>query len=162
MNAGGVQSAQLLVYGFGREADMEGQLVGALERIESDGGGRIVDALFLRSKLATGELSVFALRGGAVGKLVVPALDFRLDAGRRRRTTERVLRDGTAGMTGQEVKAIADGLEPGSAIAAVLLQHASAELLDDAVSRLGGAPLANRLVDANALTAELLAGLRPG
>jgi hypothetical protein len=161
MNAGGVQSAQLLVYGFGREVDMEGQLVGALERIESDGGGRIIDALFLRSEPATGELSVFALRGGAAGKLVVPALDFRLDAGRRRRTTERILRDGTAGMTGQEVKAIADELQPGSAIAAVLLQHAAAEPLDDAVSRLGGAALANRLVDANALTAELLAGLRP-
>jgi hypothetical protein len=161
MNAGGVQAAQLLVYGFGREADMEGQLVGALERIESD-GGRIIDALFLRSELAIGELSVFALRGGAVGKLVVPALDFRLDAGRRRRTTERILRDGTAGMTGEDIKAIADGLEPGSAIAAVLLQHPSVELLHDAVSRLGGAPLANRLVDAKALTAELLAGLRPG
>jgi len=44
----------------------------------------------------------------------------------------------------------------------VILQHGPAEPLDDAVSRLGGAPLANRLVDANALTAELLAGLRPG
>jgi hypothetical protein len=153
-------SAHLFVYGFGPDTNMEGELVGALERIESD-GGRIIDILFLQSEPVSGELSAFALRGGAAGKVVVPILDFRLDARRRRRTTERILRDGTAGMTGEDVKAIAAALEPGSAIAAALLQLTSAEPLHAAVARLGGAPLTNRRVDATALTAELLADLRP-
>jgi hypothetical protein len=154
-------SAHLLVYGFGPDLYMEGELVGALERIESD-GGRILDVLFVQSDPATGDVSAFALRGGAIGKLVVPILDFRLDAGRRRRMTERILRDGTGGMTGEEVKAIGGGLEPGSAIAAALLQNASTEPLVEAVSRLGGAPLANRHVAATTLTAALLEDLRPG
>jgi hypothetical protein len=155
-------SVQLLAYGFGPDADFAGQLVGALERIEDDGKGRVIDALFLRSDPNTGELSAFAMRGGAVGKIVVPALDFRLDAGRRHRATERTLRDGTDGMTGDDVKALAGALAPGSAVAAVLLHGARTESLDDAVSRTGGTLLANRLVDATALTVELLEGLLPG
>ncbi len=154
-------SAHLLVYGFGPDLYMEGEFVGALERIESD-GGRILDVLFLQSDPATGDVSAFALSGGAIGKLVVPILDFRLDAGRRRRMTERVLRDGTGGMTGEDVKAIAGRLEPGSAIAAALLQHASVEPLHEAASRLGGAPLENRQVAATTLTAALLENVRPG
>ncbi len=154
-------SAHLFVSGFGPDLYMEGELVGALERIESD-GGRILDVLFLQTDPTTGDVIAFALRGGAIGKLVVPILDFRLDAGRRRRMTERILRDGTAGMTGEEVQAIAGGLEPGTAIAAALVQHASAEPLEEAVSRLGGALLANRPVAATTLTAELLENLRPG
>lgn len=157
----GDPSAHLLVYGFGPDVYMEGELVGGLERFESE-GGRILDVLFLQTDPATGEAAAFALHGGAIGKLVVPILDFRLDAGRRRRMTERILRDGTEGMTGEDVKAIADGLEPGSAIAAVLVQHGSAEPLDEAVSRLGGAPLVSRPVAATALTVALLENLRPG
>ena len=153
-------SAHLIVYRFGPDLHMEGEFVGALERIESD-GGRILDVLFLQSDPATGELAAFALRGGVVGKLVVPILDFRLDPGRRRWMTERILRDGTAGMTGEEVKLIAGRLEAGAAIAAALLQHPSAEPLIEAASRLGGAPLANRHVAATALTIELLEDITP-
>jgi hypothetical protein len=54
---------------------------------------------------------------------------------------------------------LASALDPGSAIAAVLVEHVWADALDDAVSRTGGTPLANRFVDAAALTAELLKGL---
>ena len=38
---------QLLVYTFGPGAGFEGQLVGALERIESGGAIRVLDALFV-------------------------------------------------------------------------------------------------------------------
>jgi hypothetical protein len=154
-------STQLLVYAFGPEAEFEGQLVGALERIESGGAVRIVDVLFLHSDRATGELSVFGLRGDGAGRIVAPVLDFRLDAGRRRRATERALRDGTAGLSGDDVQTLGRALEPGRSVAAVLLQHLWAEALDDAVSRTGGTPLADRFVDAPAVTAELLEGLLP-
>jgi hypothetical protein len=150
-----MSQVQLLVYAFAPDTGFEGQLVGALERIES-GGARVIDVLFLHSDPATGELSAFAMRGREPGRIVRPALDFRLDAGRRRRATEKTLRDGTAGMTGDEVKALASALKPGSAVAAVLLKLAAAQPLDDAASRIGGTPLANRSVDATALTAALL------
>jgi hypothetical protein len=40
-----MRHAQLLVYGFGPGADFEGRLPGVLERIESGGTVRVVDAL---------------------------------------------------------------------------------------------------------------------
>ena len=49
--------------------------VGALERIES-GGVRIIDVLFLHPIVRPAS-SAFAMRGG---RIVTPALDFRLDA----------------------------------------------------------------------------------
>jgi hypothetical protein len=151
-----VPSTQLLVYSFGPGAQFEGQLVGALERVESGGGVRIMDVLFLRSDAETGELSAFAPKGGG-GRIVAPVLDFRLDERRRRQATERTLRDGTGGMSGDEVRALAAGLEPGCSVAAVLLEHVWAEALRDAASRTSGTAVANRFVDATELTAELLA-----
>jgi hypothetical protein len=156
-----MSSTQLLVYAFGPDAGFEGQLVGALERLESGGAVRIVDVIFVHSDAATGELSAFGLRGDGAGRIVAPVLDFRLDERRRRRTTERALREGTAGISGDDVEALGRALEPGSSIAAVLLRHAWAEALQDAVSRTGGTRLADRFVDASAVTAELLDGLLP-
>ena len=70
-------SAQLLVYGFGPEADFEGRLVGALERIEGGGALRILEALFIASDPDTGELVAVDLQGdsgGIVGPVArVPA-----------------------------------------------------------------------------------------
>ena len=70
-------SAQLLLYRFGREAEFEGRLVGALERIESGGALRILEALFVRSNAETGELDAVAVRGDGAGRIVAPLLDFR-------------------------------------------------------------------------------------
>jgi hypothetical protein len=154
-------TTQLLVYRFGPDAEFEGQLVGALERMESGGAVRILDVLFLHSDRATGELSVFGLRGDGAGRIVAPVLDFRLDESRRRRATERVLRDGTAGISGDRVQALGGALEPGCSLAAVLVRHLWADALQDAVARTGGTPLADRFVDAPAITAALLDGLLP-
>jgi hypothetical protein len=151
-----MESTQLLVYAFGPDADFEGRLVGALERLESGGAIRIVDVLFLHSDPQTGELSVFGLRGDGAARIVAPVLDFRLDAGRRRRATGRALRDGTAGLSGESVEALGSALEPGSAVAAVLLRHVWADALHDAVARTGGTSLADEFVDTPTLTAELL------
>ena len=56
-------STQLVVYGFGPDADFEGRLVGALERIESGGSLRILDAIFVASDPDTGELLAVDLKG---------------------------------------------------------------------------------------------------
>jgi hypothetical protein len=82
-------SAQLLLYRFGPDAEFEGRLVGALERIESGGGLRVLDAIFVRRDPDTGELAAFAAHGDGAGRIVAPLLDFRLDATKRRRATER-------------------------------------------------------------------------
>ena len=54
-------------------------------------------------------------------------------------------------------------LEPGTALAAVLVEHVWARALEDAVSRIGGTPLAGDFVEAGALpelTSVLLAAAR--
>jgi hypothetical protein len=153
-------TAQLLVYAFGADAAFEGQLLGALERLESGGALRILDALFLHSDAETGELSAIGVRGGG-GRIVAPVVSFRLDPTERRRATDRLLRDGTAGMPGAAVKQLGSKLEPGAAIAAVLVEHVWARALEDAVSRTSGTALAGEFVDATALTPELLARFMP-
>jgi hypothetical protein len=146
--------AQLLLYTFGPDAYFQGQLVGALERIESGGALRILDALFVTSDPETGELVAIDLRGGA-GGIVAPLLDFRLDPASRRRATERALSPHASGLPAEALRELSEALEPGAAaMVAPLVEHAWAKTLEDAVSRTGGIPLANEFVDATTL-AEL-------
>jgi hypothetical protein len=51
---------QFLAFRFGRHSRFEGQLVGALERIESGGTMRILDGLFVSREPDSGELSAIA------------------------------------------------------------------------------------------------------
>jgi hypothetical protein len=146
---------QLLLYSFGPDADFEGRLVGALERLESGGALRILDVLFVRRDAGSGDVVAVELQGDGAGGVVAPLLNFRLDEAERRRATERALRADAA-----VVRELGAGLEPGGALAAVLVDHVWRTALDDAVARTGGTQLASDFVDATALAelgAELLA-----
>lgn len=154
-------AAQLLVYGFGPGAAFEGRLVGALERIESGGALRILEALFVANDPETGELVVVDLQGDS-GGIVAPLLDFRLEPSKRRRATERAL-GSDRGVPAEQLREIGKALEPGTAIVAVLVEHKWASALEDAVSRTGGTPLANSFVDSTELAElapDLLAAAR--
>jgi hypothetical protein len=134
--------AQLLVYRFGSDATFEGQLVGALERLESGGTLRVLEALLVMREPETGELAAVNVRGGPPGGFVEPLLGYRLDPAKRRRATQRAL-DDELGATLRELGA---ALEPGAAVAAVLVEHLWARALEDAVSRTGGSEVANEFV----------------
>jgi hypothetical protein len=138
---------QLLLYGFGPGADFEGQLVGALERIESGGALRVLDALFVGNDPETGEIVAVDLHGERGGGVVAQLVGFRLDPAERRRDSERMLET----PAGETVRELAGALEPGAAMAAVLVEHVWNRTLEDAVSRIGGAELANEVVYATAL-----------
>ena len=151
-------STQLLVYGFGPGADFEGRLVGALERIESGGALRILEALFVASDPETGELVAVDLQGDS-GGIVAPLLGFRLEPAKRRRATERAL-SSDRGVPGETLRELEEALEPGTALVAVLVEHKWARALEDAVSRTGGTPLTNAFVETTELaelTPDLLA-----
>ena len=143
---------QLLAYRFDSNASFEGRLVGALERIETGGTLRVLDALFLTIDADTGELVAIDVQGRGTGGFVTPLLRFRLEPEARRRATERAL----ASDAGATLRRLANSLEPGTAIAAVLVEHVWAHALDDAVARTGGTEIANDFVDATALGPELL------
>jgi hypothetical protein len=140
-------TTQLLVYGFGPGADLEGRLVGALERIEGGGALRIRDALFVASDAESGALAAVDLRGDGAGGSLAQLLMFRLDPRERRRITERSL-DGAAGPT---LRSLGASLAPGCAIAAILVEHVWAQALEDAVSRSAGARLLDERIDAASL-----------
>ena len=141
-----MSSNQLLVYRFGSKSRFEGQLVGALERIESGGAMRVVDALFLQRERESGELTAVTLSsrtGGMISKL----LGFRLDERERKAATARAL----GGEAGDVLAALGEELEPGGAVAAVLVEHVWARALVDAVARVGGAEVASEFVDASGM-----------
>jgi hypothetical protein len=155
-------TTQLLLYGFAPGANFEGQLVGALERVESGGSLRILDALFVVSDDETGELAAVDLRSGGAGGMVAPLLEFRLDPAKRREATERALAT-DEGVPAETLRELGEALEPGTAIAAVLVEHVWAGAIEDAVSRTGGTPVAGEFVDARALgelSSHLIAAAR--
>src|SRR4051812_11151821 len=153
-------TAQLLTYGFGPGASFEGQLVGALERLESGGTLRILDALFIQNDPGIGEIVAVNLRGDGAGGITAPLLGFRLDPSGRRRITEKTLADSSRGIPGETVRAIGAALAPGAAVAAVLVDHTWLQALHDSASRTGGTLVASDFMDARELagvTSELLA-----
>jgi hypothetical protein len=149
-----VQSTQLLVYRFGPDADFEGRLVGAFERIESGGTLRILDAVFVASDPDTGELLAVDLKGDSSAGKVAPLLRFRLEPAERRRATERALRPHGSGLPAEALRELGTALPPGDSMVALLVEHEWARALDDAVSRTGGTVVGEGFVEATAL-AEL-------
>jgi hypothetical protein len=125
---------QLLAYHFPAEARFEGQLVGALERLEAGGALRVVDALAVRRDPDTGDLQAVEVRSTGAGGLVAPLVDFRLDPSRRQRATERALAGDGAG----RVHELGARLGAGETMAVVLVEHVWAAALEDAVARIGG------------------------
>lgn len=152
-------NAQLLVFEFPPDARFEGQLGGALGRLESGGALRILEALFIQRDTETAELVVFDVRGDGAGGLIAPLLDFRLDPAARRRATERAFAAGTPGIPGDALKQLGTRLAPGAAIAALLIEHRWAAALTNAVAQTSGTPLLSEFVEPRTLaelTQELL------
>lgn len=146
--------AQLLVYRFPPGADFEGRLVGAMERTESGGALKILEALFVASDPETREPVVIELKGEGAAGIVAPLVSFRFDAAERGRATKRAMDPNRGGLAPDTLRELASALEPGAAIVAVLVEHAWARALEDAVSRTGGTALAREFVDPERL-AEL-------
>jgi hypothetical protein len=88
--------------------------------------------------------------GDGTGRIVAPLLDFRLDPAKRRRTSERAL----SGDRGTMLRSLAAELQPGEAMAVLLVDHAWARALEDAVARTGGTPVSSEFVEVTGL-AEL-------
>ena len=94
-----------------------------------------------------GEITALDIRGSAGGGLTAPLLGFRLDAAAREKATRRVL-SGRAGVQAETIRELSGTLEPGAAMAAVLVEHTWARALADAVARTDGTELASEWVDA--------------
>ena len=146
---------QLLAFRFGSDSQFEGQLVGALQRIESGGALRILAVLFVARDADSGELLAVSRETQSAAGMIGELISFRLADAGRGQMTEAAL-EGPAGSAVQE---ISDALKPGTAVAGVLVEHTWAQVLGEAVARIGGEELLSqpaRSTDA----AELWAPLR--
>ena len=133
---------QLLVFRFPAESEYEGRLVGAVERIESGGAMRIVSAMFVGRQADSGELVAVSLTTEGSAGLIGKLLAFRLEDRARTKATERVL----ASAAGDGVRALAETLKPGEAVAGVLVEHTWAQMLTEMIDRVGGAQVVSEFV----------------
>jgi hypothetical protein len=142
---------QLLAYEFGADAEFQGQLAGALQRLESGGALKILDVMFVQRDAGSGELVAIDLPGDAGGGITGPLLDFRLELRSRPQATKRAL----AGARGPELLALGERLAPGASLAAVFVEHSWAAVLADAVQRVGGTPVFDEIVEDTDLARHL-------
>ncbi|HKE77848.1 MAG TPA: hypothetical protein VKB54_01020 [Solirubrobacteraceae bacterium] len=141
-------SAHLRVYRFDPGAVFEGGLVGAVERMQLEGGVTLLDALFVSHDEASGEFAAVDLASGRAGGTFAAMLDFRLDPGRRQAITERTLAEHRDGVPRALIEEIAATLEAGAAIFAVLHTGGAPTTLEEAVERCRGRPIAEEPVEA--------------
>jgi hypothetical protein len=142
---------QLLVYRFAAGTSFEGQVVGALERLQLGGAVRLLDAVVVARDATSGEVVGLGVHGGLGADSLARLLTFRLDADERRRATRALP---------EEVReALASTLPVGSAVMAMLIGHEWARPLEDAVGRVGGTALPSTFVEATSL-ADLAPALR--
>ena len=141
---------QLLAYEFGPDAVFQGQLAGALQRLESGGALKILDLVFVQRDAESGELTAIELPGDGAG-VTGELLNFRLEVRSRPQTTKRAL----AGARGPELLALGERLAPGASLAAVFVEHLWAVALADAVQRVGGTPVFDEIVEDTDLARHL-------
>jgi hypothetical protein len=141
----------LRVYRFDPGAVFEGGLVGAVERMQLGRETKLLDGLFVTHDPTSGGLAAVDLASAGAGGTFASMLDFRLDPGRRDAITERTLAEHRGGVPRPLIEAIAATLEAGAAILAVLHTGDAPTVLDDAVERSQGRPIADDPVDAQAL-----------
>jgi hypothetical protein len=146
------------VYRFEPGARFEGQFVGALQRIETGGGLRILDALFVGREPEDGELVAIDLKSDGAGGMIGSMVGFRLDPAERRRVTQKAMAAGGRGVPAETLQQLAAELEPGAGIAALLVEHTWGRAVDDAVARTGGTLLTSDFMEAKTL-ADLAADL---
>src|SRR5262245_37601543 len=113
-------STHLRVYRFDPGAVFEGGLVGAVERMQLEGGVTLLDALSGTPDEPSGEFAAVDLASGRAGGTFASLLDFRLDAARRQAITERTLAEHRDGVPRDLIEEIAATLEAGAAILVVL------------------------------------------
>src|SRR4051794_40990946 len=85
------RTTQLLVVRFASGGELEGGLLGALERLEADGSCRVLDVLFARKDADSGELDVLVSGDDSAGRMAAAVIEFRLDESSRRKRSAAAL-----------------------------------------------------------------------
>lgn len=147
----GIGPVQVLTVEFGADAKFEGRIVDELATLEAMGQIRVLDMLFV-SKDPDGELLTLDYQTEGMGETVAALLG--ISKARTRAAEEKYpsLGEGNAfGLTLEEIREMADSLDPGTAEAVILLEHVWAKYLRKAIRDAGGVPVAEGFLTEEAL-----------
>jgi DNA-binding NarL/FixJ family response regulator len=129
---------QMIALTFRLDVDAESRLLAEVDRIEGRGVLRVLDMVFL-AKGQDGAVEGLEVGDGEdFGSLLGSIAPLGSESGSRRAAGNGAA-SGPAGSGVATVQALADSLEPGSAVALLLVEHVWAGPLVDAVSAAGGA-----------------------
>ena len=149
---------QMIALTFRLDVDAESRLLAEVDRIEGRGVLRVLDMIIL-AKGQDGIVAELEVGNGEdFGSLLAGLSPF--GTGNGSRLTADGGAGGPAGSGAATVQALADSLEPGSAVALLLVEHVWAGPLVDAVSAAGGALLSDDFLAGDvsrAIAAEIAA-----
>ena len=129
---------QMIALTFRLDVDAESRLLAEVDRIEGRGVLRVLDMIFL-AKGQDGTVEGLEVGDGEdFGSLLAGISPVGAENGSRPTADDGAAR-GSAGSGVADVRALADSLEPGSAVALLLVEHLWAGPLIDSVSAAGGA-----------------------
>ena len=145
---------QMLVIGFGPDAQFEGKIMEELTRLERHETVRILDLLFVHKDFESGDLLALDYQGEQLGAIVGALLGFEFEGDW---SAEPPATDGRAfGLSQKEIQDIAASLDPGTSAGFLLVEHVWARELKRAIRDAGGFPL-----EEGFLTPETVATVAP-
>lgn len=136
---------QVIAVGFSPGSDFQGRILDEVDRLQGKGTMRLLD-LLLVAKDEDGTIEPIVIEGdeeelGALLSSIVPLMG----------VGARESEDGeSSGLDPVDTWALAESLEPGSALAVLLIEHTWAESLFDTIAQTGGAMLGEGFLTADA------------
>ncbi|MFW2381337.1 MAG: hypothetical protein ACN4GZ_06215 [Acidimicrobiales bacterium] len=154
MNFSDIGPLQLLVIGFGPDAEFEGLILDELDRLTARGLIRVIDMQFI-TKEEGGDVVALEFVGLDEDELdelgaVVDRL-MGLTGGISDELMIMTEEEQSFGIGPEELAGVAAGLQPGDAVAVLLFEHVWATELKAAVRATGGVPLAQGFLTPEAL-----------
>jgi hypothetical protein len=142
---------QILVVGFGEAAHFEGRVVAELERLEAAGTVRVLDLLFVHKDAESGDLIALDVQGPDLGAVAGALLGFESEGDGNGSLRAPRSGDRTYGLSKDDLEGVARALEPGVAVAVLLIEHTWARPLKQAIRDAGGVPLGEGFLAADAM-----------
>lgn len=104
---------------------------------------RVLDALFVARDPDSGDLVAVSMGSDSAAGMIGRLLSFRLDDHTRQTATASAVE----GPAGPVIRSLAEKLEPGEAVASLLVEHSWAVMLGETIGRLGGTELVSEFVE---------------
>jgi hypothetical protein len=118
---------EMLAVSFGASAQFEGRIADEIDKLEQAGLIRVLDFLLVRRERDSGAL----LRVDYDGEGLVTRLIEGDGLG---------VGGGVSGLTGDDIRAVADTLDPGASAAFMVFEHTWSSGLHAAIAEVGGTP----------------------